>query len=202
MVDLNASDLLAIEPDERMELDENENVEENENIEEDKGTDLENVDENTEGDEGTDLDWLKEMTAPNVSAKKGEKTKNQNDSSELLLFEVDLLDDTLPPAPPSPHKSSTPSRSPSPPEEYPAGDIRKMNQSDRKDLKRRTEKKYEEARVLREAREKRERAEKETKASEKRADRQPIKARLGPRPPAPAPRPFLLPTPPSTPFHQ
>ena len=53
VVDLNASDLLAIEPDERMELDENENVEETEHIEENKGTDLENVNENTEGDEGT-----------------------------------------------------------------------------------------------------------------------------------------------------
>ena len=136
VVDLNASDLLAIEPDERMELEEHEDEQ---HTREDTGTDRD------EKDEGTDLVWIEEMTAPNTSGKKGEKTKIRNDSSDLLLFEDNLLDDTLPPAPPSPRKSSTPSRTPSPTEDFPAQDVRKKSPTTRKELREKNEKYYEEA---------------------------------------------------------
>ena len=120
MINLNISDLLAFHQDERMELD----VHLHEHLinTTDAGTDHNmNTDttftvsgtDHLEKDEGTDPDW--NDLAPKSGA----------------LPEDNLLDETLPPVPPVPQKTSTPART-SNPEKFPAKDIRKKSPATRK----------------------------------------------------------------------
>ena len=188
VIDFNISDLLAFDQDEKMESD----VHLHEHLMNttDAGTDHNMNTDTTFTVSGTDLPEKNEGTDPDwndLAPKSGD------------LPEDNLLDETLPPVPPAPQRTSTPART-SNPEKFPSKDIRKKSPATRKLIREKNDREYEEARVLREAREKREKLEKERKAAERQGNRQPTKECSSSRPPAHAPRKFLLPTPPTPPL--
>ena len=145
------------------------------------------------------MGWATKMEKARLAEareERGEKSKLSDDPVNLIIFEDDPLDYTLPPE--CPQVASTPHhQASSPKESFPAEDIRKsLDKKKQKKLQEANKVNYTKARVLRETRKKREKLEREKKTSEKNA-RKSLKERLGPRPPLPEERRVITPPPPS-----